>query len=85
VLYHPGDALDVPTQQVHAPGADASFLVEDRRGIDFVRAVAPQVAIGIHDAQVNERGLASINSWPDERSGTDYRWVPPGTSIQAPD
>lgn len=62
----------------------ASWL-KTAEAIDFVQAVAPQVAIGIHDAQVNERGLASINSRLDERSGTDYRWMPPGTSIQAPD
>lgn len=86
VLYHPGDALDVPSQQIHTllVPMQASWL-KTAEAIDFVQAVAPQVAIGIHDAQVNERGLASINGWLEERSGTDYRWLPPGTSISAPD
>jgi len=93
------DSLRLVTHPVHAydlgagvgrhtlpivAGLQASWL-KTAEAIDFVQAVAPQVAIGIHDAQVNERGLASINGWLDEKRGTDYRWLPCGTSIPAPD
>ena len=46
--------------------------------VGFVRAVAPERAIGIHDAQVNERALNSLNHWLTEYGGTNYRWLAPG-------
>jgi len=85
LLYHPGDALHVPSQPVDTllVPLQASWL-KTAEAIEFVRAVAPQRAIGIHDGQVNERGLAGINGWLEEEGRTDYRWVPPGESVRCP-
>ncbi|BCK66782.1 hypothetical protein Srufu_007350 [Streptomyces libani subsp. rufus] len=43
--------------------------------------VKPERAYGIHDAQINERGLHSVNGWPDEEAGGCYGWVPPGALL----
>jgi L-ascorbate metabolism protein UlaG (beta-lactamase superfamily) len=78
-LYHPGDSLHVPDQPVETllVPAQASWLklVE---AIDFVRVIRPQRTIPIHDAQVNERGLSSINGWFAEQTDAGYRWLAPG-------
>jgi hypothetical protein len=34
-------------------------------------------AFGIHDAQINERGIGSIDGWLEEASER-YRWLAPG-------
>lgn len=78
-IYHPGDSLHVPPGPVetllvpvHAP-----WLKLDE-AIDFVRAVGPDRAYGIHDAQLNDRGLASVNAWLEQESACPYRHLPPG-------
>ncbi len=79
-LYHPGDALHVPQQPVETllvPLQGAWLKTSE--AIDFVQAIAPERAFGIHDAQVNGRGLTSLNGWLEEQGGTDYRWLQPGT------
>jgi L-ascorbate metabolism protein UlaG (beta-lactamase superfamily) len=80
-LYHPGDALHVPEEEV------ATLLVpiqgawlKTSEALDFVHAVAPRRSVGIHDAQVNERGLGALNRWMARGTGTGYRWMQPGTS-----
>jgi L-ascorbate metabolism protein UlaG (beta-lactamase superfamily) len=79
VLYHPGDALHVPENPVETllVPVQASWL-KTAEAIEFIRAVNPERAFGIHDAQVNERGLGSINGWLEESSGHRYRWLAPG-------
>ncbi|MFH9736762.1 MBL fold metallo-hydrolase [Streptomyces roseolus] len=81
-LYHPGDSLHVPVVPVetllvplYAPWMRTS------EAIDFVREVGPERAVGIHDAQINERGLASVNGWLGEEARTAYRWLPPGSRL----
>ena len=78
-IYHPGDSLHVPEQPVDTllVPAHGSWmkLVE---AIDLVRAVAPRRAFAIHDAQVNDRGLGSINAWFTERTDCGYRYLAPG-------
>lgn len=78
LVYHPGDSLDPPGQPVQTllVPAQASWL-KLAEAIDFVWTVAPDRVFPIHDAQVNERGLASINGWFGERT-TGYRWLAPG-------
>ncbi|MET8355001.1 MULTISPECIES: MBL fold metallo-hydrolase [unclassified Micromonospora] len=82
-LYHPGDSLHVPEQPVETllVPAQGSWLklVE---AIDFVKAVDPRRAIAIHDAQLNERGLASVNGWLGEKAGDRYRYLTPGESLK---
>ena len=78
-VYHPGDSLHVPGQPVETllVPAQASWL-KTCEAIDFVRAVNPQRTFPIHDGQLNERGLHSINSWLGEQAGSRYRWLAPG-------
>jgi L-ascorbate metabolism protein UlaG (beta-lactamase superfamily) len=79
LLYHPGDALHIPEQAVETllVPVQASWL-KTAEAIDFMRAIDPLRGIGIHDAQVNERALGSINGWLEETSGQRYRWLGPG-------
>lgn len=79
VLYHPGDALHVPELPVETllVPMQASWL-KTGEAIDFLRAVKPERAFGIHDGQINERGLASVNGWLEREAGHGYRWLAPG-------
>jgi L-ascorbate metabolism protein UlaG (beta-lactamase superfamily) len=79
-VYHPGDALHVPQTPVETllVPLQASWL-KTSEAVDFVQAVRPDRAFGIHDGQVNERALASLNSWIGEHGNTAYSWLPPGT------
>ncbi|GGS91971.1 MULTISPECIES: MBL fold metallo-hydrolase [Streptomyces] len=81
-LYHPGDSLHVPAVPVetllvplHAPWMRVGDAIE------FVRGVGPERAVGIHDAQINERGLASVNGWLEAEARTAYRWLSPGSRL----
>jgi hypothetical protein len=40
--------------------------------------IEPQRAIAIHDAQVNERGMAGINHWLGRATSTAYEYLRPG-------
>jgi L-ascorbate metabolism protein UlaG (beta-lactamase superfamily) len=81
-VYHPGDSLHVPAEPVETLliPAQASWL-KMVEAIDFVKAVNPQRAFAIHDAQVNHRGLASINGWLTEQTDNGYRYLSPGESL----
>ncbi|MCX5203358.1 MBL fold metallo-hydrolase [Streptomyces sp. NBC_00237] len=81
-VYHPGDSLHAPDVPVptllvplHAPWMRIS------EAIDFTRTVRPERAVGIHDAQLNTRGLDSANGWLEEVGGTDYRYLEPGSQL----
>jgi L-ascorbate metabolism protein UlaG (beta-lactamase superfamily) len=81
-VYHPGDALAEPGRPVTTllVPMQASWLKTDE-AIAFVRAVAPGLAVGIHDGQVNNRGRAAINQWLAAQGGAPYEWVSPGSSL----
>ncbi|MGW3691814.1 hypothetical protein ACWD6V_38765, partial [Streptomyces sp. NPDC005125] len=49
--------------------------------IDFVKAVKPQRAFAIHDAQINDRGLSSVNGWLAEETDSGYQYLMPGESV----
>lgn len=78
-IYHPGDALFVPDQPVQTlfVPLQASWL-KTAEAISFLRAVRPERAFGIHDAQINSRGLQGANSWLTDQGGHGYRYLPPG-------
>jgi len=80
--YHPGDSLFVPDVPVHAlfVPLQASWL-KAAEAIEFVRAVRPELTVPIHEGQVNERGLAALNSWLGETTGPGYRWLAPRQSL----
>jgi L-ascorbate metabolism protein UlaG (beta-lactamase superfamily)/catechol 2,3-dioxygenase-like lactoylglutathione lyase family enzyme len=81
-VYHPGDALAVP-------GVPVTTLLVPMQGnwlktseaIDFIRAVRPERAIGIHDGMVNDRARAGMNHWLATEGDTEYHWVAPGTTF----
>lgn len=78
-VYHPGDSLFRPDQEIETllVPAQASWL-KMAEAIDFVRAVNPARTYPIHDAQLNERGLESVNGWLGEEAGAGYRYLSPG-------
>jgi hypothetical protein len=81
-IYHPGDSLYVPEQPVETllVPAQGSWM-KMAEAIDFVRAIRPQRAFAIHDAQLNDRGLASVNGWLAEETDNGYRYLAPGESV----
>ncbi len=79
-VYHPGDSLappDRPVRTLLVP-AQASWL-KLTEAIDFAVEVAAPEVLPIHDAQLNARGLASVNGWFGE-TVPGYRYLAPGES-----
>ncbi|WP_407554198.1 MBL fold metallo-hydrolase [Streptomyces sp. Pv4-95] len=81
-IYHPGDSLHVPEQPVETllVPVQGSWM-KTSEAIDFVKAVDPRRAFAIHDAQINERGLSSVNGWLTEETRHGYRYLAPGESL----
>ncbi|MEU9786695.1 MBL fold metallo-hydrolase [Streptomyces phaeochromogenes] len=81
-VYHPGDSLHVPEQPVETllVPAQGSWM-KMAEAINFVNAIEPQRAFPIHDAQVNDRGLNSVNVWLAESTDCGYRYLAPGESL----
>ncbi|MFI7081706.1 MBL fold metallo-hydrolase [Micromonospora sp. NPDC049903] len=77
-VYHPGDSLHPPGRPVRTllVPAQASWL-KLTEAIDFAVAVEAERVVAIHDAQLNERGLASVNGWFSE-TVPGYRYLAPG-------
>ncbi|MFG2723109.1 MBL fold metallo-hydrolase [Streptomyces sp. NPDC048416] len=80
-VYHPGDSLHVPDQRIETllVPVQGSWM-KTAEAIDFVNAIQPQRAFAIHDAQINDRGLASVNGWLTEETNSGYRYLRPGES-----
>ncbi|MEW9531226.1 MBL fold metallo-hydrolase [Microbispora sp. NPDC049125] len=85
-LFHPGDALTVPEDAtvdtlllpVHAPWSATREL------IDYVREVAPQRAVAVHDGALNEVGLTLVGGLLGEKGpgiGAPYARLTPGESL----
>jgi L-ascorbate metabolism protein UlaG (beta-lactamase superfamily) len=85
-LYHPGDSFIVPhgvqvrtlLVPVHAPWSKTAEV------IDFVTSVRAPRAHQIHDALLNETGLAMVEghvSRLGKHYGTDFEHLDPGQSI----
>ncbi|MFY1586803.1 MBL fold metallo-hydrolase [Micromonospora sp. WMMD734] len=82
-VYHPGDALYVPTgvevqtlfAPIHAPWSKFSEVV------DFIRAVAPRRAYALHDALLNDNGYGVLDRQYTALSRTDYQRLEPGSRI----
>lgn len=83
--YHPGDALFVPDERVRVLflPMQASWL-KTSEAINFANEVSPDIAIGIHEGQMNERGVRAVNSWFEAECRCDYRWLPPGAWLDWP-
>jgi len=84
-LFHPGDSLTVPEEPVgtlllpiSAPWLKAGEM------IDYFREVAPARGYGIHDAILNDNGLALVTrlmSVAAAPSGVPVARLEPGTSL----
>jgi L-ascorbate metabolism protein UlaG (beta-lactamase superfamily) len=79
-LYHPGDALARPDQPIETllVPMQANWL-KTAEAVDFAREVGADEVFGIHDGQLNERGLSSVNDWLTELVPT-YRYLAAGES-----
>ncbi|WP_328383647.1 MBL fold metallo-hydrolase [Streptomyces sp. NBC_00400] len=80
-VYHPGDSFHVPEQPVETllVPVQGSWM-KTAEAIAFVKAITPQRTLAIHDAQLNDRGLNSVNGWLTEETGNGYRYLRPGES-----
>lgn len=80
-VYHPGDSFHVPGQPVETllVPVQGSWM-KTSEAIGFVKAITPQRAFAIHDAQLNDRGLNSVNGWLTEETDNGYRYLRPGES-----
>ena len=82
-VYHPGDALHVPSSEVTTllvPTAAPWLKLAE--GLDFVRAVKPQRAFSIHDAMLSRIGEAGVDNWMKMKGGTEYARIPVGSSVE---
>ncbi|MEH0934115.1 hypothetical protein [Micromonospora psammae] len=69
-LYHPGDSLHLPGRPVRTLLLPAQvFWLKLTEAIGFARAVGARQVHPIHDAQLNDRGLASVDGWFGETLG----------------
>lgn len=81
-IYHPGDSLHVPEQPIETllVPVQGSWM-KTAEAIDFVKAIKPQRTFAVHDAQLNDRGLSSVNGWLTEETNSGYRYLRPGESV----
>jgi L-ascorbate metabolism protein UlaG (beta-lactamase superfamily) len=77
-VYHPGDSLHVPDADVETlfVPVHGSWL-KTTEALDFVAAVAPRRTFPIHEAQLNDRGLESVNGWFAQETDHGYRYLRP--------
>ncbi|MFJ9967657.1 MBL fold metallo-hydrolase [Streptomyces avermitilis] len=81
-IYHPGDSLHVPEQPIETllVPAHGSWM-KLAEAIYFAKTIKPQRAFPIHDAQINDRGLSSVNGWLAEETDCGYRYLAPGEPV----
>ncbi|CRK60265.1 hypothetical protein [Alloactinosynnema sp. L-07] len=79
-VYHPGDSLFVPAEEVDTLLLPASGpWLKHRDAIEFVRAVKPARAFPIHDALLSDLGMNNFDAWLEDE--TDYARIPLGESV----
>jgi L-ascorbate metabolism protein UlaG (beta-lactamase superfamily) len=80
-LFHPGDAFTVPDAEVEILGLPtAAPWQKVSEAIDYLRAVAPRVAIPIHEKIVAVPGMYYARFTQLGPAGTEVRVVDDGTS-----
>ncbi|MFJ5231164.1 MBL fold metallo-hydrolase [Kitasatospora sp. NPDC088391] len=84
-VYHPGDALHVPDEEVRALLLPASGpWLALRAAIEMVRAVRPEHTFPIHDANLSEIGMENFDGWLGEERATRYARIALGASADLP-
>mgnify|MGYP000063521205 CR=1 FL=1 len=82
-LMHPGDALFVPDEPVEVLAAPAAApWMRISEAVDFLRAVAPQHAVPIHQGVVAEQAKGIYYGRLDEMTDTDFRVLTPEQETQ---
>lgn len=84
-FYHPGDSLFVPEQDIDVLGLPtAAPWLKTGEACDFLRAVAPRVAIPIHQGLLNDVGTKLTYSWFSRMAaeGTEVRPLTPRESSE---
>jgi L-ascorbate metabolism protein UlaG (beta-lactamase superfamily) len=63
-FYHPGDSLFVPDGKIDILGIPLSApWMKTGEAVDFQRAIAPRVSVGIHDALLSDFGRNVTVNW----------------------
>jgi L-ascorbate metabolism protein UlaG (beta-lactamase superfamily) len=79
-FYHPGDSLFVPEQDVDVLGLPTSApWLKTGEAVEFLRTVAPRVAVPVHQGLLNETGLNLTYGWFTEMvpEGAEVRVLTP--------
>ena len=80
-IYHPGDSLFVPDEQVETLLVPASGpWLKLREAIEFVRTLRPARTFPIHDVGLSDLGCANFDAWLGDEK-TDYSRIPLGGSV----
>jgi L-ascorbate metabolism protein UlaG (beta-lactamase superfamily) len=84
-VYHPGDSYDLPgdaeIEALFVP-VTAPWL-KTSETVDFIRAVNPKQAYALHDALMNDLFAGLVTPLLNRLSGTGYRRLTPGESVDA--
>lgn len=84
-VFHPGDAFTQPGRPVETLFVPVSApWMLSATAVDYVRAVKPMLAVGVHDGLLNETGLgihSGLLERMSEAVGVDYRLLTPGTAV----
>ncbi|MGW4378704.1 MBL fold metallo-hydrolase [Kitasatospora sp. NPDC004531] len=82
-VYHPGDSLDRPDEDLRALLLPASGPWLTLRGaLELVRAVRPERTFPIHDANLSEIGMANFDGWLGGEKDTRYARIAIGGSTR---
>jgi L-ascorbate metabolism protein UlaG (beta-lactamase superfamily) len=82
-VYHPGDSLTKPDREVHTnlvPISGPWFTLPG--AIQYVREVAAEQTIGIHDALLSDIGLTLGERWIGTQGGKPYLPLKPSESVE---
>lgn len=84
-VYHPGDSFDVPedahVETLFVPVSGPWLKLSE--SVDFVRAVAPRRAFGLHDMLLSGIGLKSATVLLSRLAGCEYAQIPAGSTVDA--
>ncbi len=81
LVYHPGDSLFVPDQDIEHLLLPASGpWLKLGEAITFVRSVRPRRAYPIHEVMLSDLGLDNFGRWIGMKGDTDYRRLDTGES-----
>lgn len=83
-FYHPGDALFVPEQRIDVLGLPMGApWLKTSEAIDFLRAVAPRVAVPIHEALLTDVGFQVQQNWVTRMApDPEFRTLPRGEATK---